>query len=101
MARWITPALLFIQGGLLQAAGNKSFLCSASSRNFLGFIYPVGVRMKKNSLDTSFDKNSIDTSFYRNSLDEGSLFDSEDDEEEGKEYQEFHKFLDEILGGYK
>lgn len=70
------------------------------SKNFLGFIYPVGVRMEKNSLDTSFDKNSIDTSFYRNSLDEDSLFDREDEEEE-KEYQEFHKFLDEIFGGYK
>lgn len=83
-----------------QAAGNRSFLCSASSKSFLGFIHPVGVRMGKNSLDTSFDKNSIDTSFYRNSLDEDSLFDREDEEEE-KEYQEFHKFLDEIFGGYK
>lgn len=54
----------------------------------------------KNSLDTSFDKNNLDTSFDKNSLDEGSLFDSGDEEEE-KEYQEFHKFLDEVFGAYE
>lgn len=77
-----------------------AFCVQPHQRIFLGFIYPVGVRMGKNSLDTSFDKNSLDTSFYKNSLDEDSLFDREDEEEE-KEYQEFHKFLDEIFGGYK
>lgn len=76
------------------------FYIQPQQRIFLGFIYPVGVRMGKNSIDTSFDKNSIDTSFYKNSLDEDSLFDREDEEEE-KEYQEIHKFLDEISGGYK
>lgn len=77
-----------------------AFYIQPQQRIFPGFIYPVGVRMGKNSIDTSFDKNSIDTSFYKNSLDEDILFDREDEEEE-KEYQEFRKFLDEIFGGYK
>lgn len=71
-----------------------AFYIQPQQRLFLGFTYPVGVRM---------GKNSIDTSFYRNSLDEDILFDREDEEEEEeeKEYQEFRKFLDEIFGGYK
>ena len=77
-----------------------AFYIQPQQRIFLSFIRSVGVRMERNSIDTSFDKNSIDTSFYKNSLDEDSLFDREDEEEE-KEYQEFRKFLDEIFGGYK
>ena len=77
-----------------------AFYIQPQQRIFPGFIYPVGVRMGKNSIDTSFDKSSIDTSFYKNSLDEDILFDREYEAEE-KEYHEFRKFLDEIFGGYK
>lgn len=46
------------------------------------------------------ENNNLDTHLNGSSPDKDSLFDT-DDEEEGKEYQDFKQFLDEIFGEYK